>query len=329
MKDLTLSPSSPSSSPTVNSAFSSISPRVQLAWDSVSLGAAKFCWEYYRLTIIEGWQGRTENPHFRFGIEYHAALEFYDRLRSNGSDHDEALTATVKRTLRSTWNRELNRPWTTDIPEKNRATLVRTIVWYLEQFGRNDPVETIQLASGKPAVELSFRFGLGHESVTGEELMLCGHLDRLGRLNGSVWILDRKTTKGQIDDRYFSHFSPDNQMSLYHLAGGFIFHNEPIKGLIIDAAQVGAGFSRFQREFVRRTPPQLEEWLTDALWFIHQAGNFASQIPAGRSWPHNDKACYGCGMRSVCGSSPGLRDKLLAGNFTRRIWDPLQVRTDI
>ena len=39
---------------------------------------------------------------------------------------------------------------------KTRFTLLRSVVWYLEQF-ENDPCETVILADGRPAVELSFR----------------------------------------------------------------------------------------------------------------------------------------------------------------------------
>jgi hypothetical protein len=53
--------------------------RLQFAWDSTSLGYLKECPRKYYYTMIEGWRGRGESVHLRFGQEYHAALEHYDR----------------------------------------------------------------------------------------------------------------------------------------------------------------------------------------------------------------------------------------------------------
>jgi hypothetical protein len=93
---------------------------------------------------------------------------------------------------------------------KTRETLVRSVIWYLEQFA-DDTCETVQLANGKPAVELSFRMEMdwGPESGEGQKealnrygrpltlaqpYVLSGHLDRVVKFQESFYVMDRKTS---------------------------------------------------------------------------------------------------------------------------------------
>jgi hypothetical protein len=303
--------------------FSTQNPSHQLAWDSTSLGALKTCPRYYQYNILEGYTAHAENVHFVFGIEFHAALEHYDRQRANGMDQNNATLSAVASALTSTWRPDLGRPWVSDEPTKNRHTLIRAIVWYLDQF-QNDPLETVVLRNGQPAVELSFRHELELTSRSGEQYLLCGHMDKLARWEGKTWVVDRKTTKSGLGQDYFDKYSPDNQVSLYTFAGGAVFH-EPVVGLIIDAGQTGVNFTRFQRQPIRRTPSQLAEWVHDLAYWLSLAESFAE---AGY-YPMNDKACTmygGCPYRGVCGVAPEIRPRLLEQLYTRRAWDPLVTR---
>jgi len=311
---------------TGNSSFSSILPNHQLAWDSTSMGLLKECPRKYELSIIRGYAPRHESVHLTFGGLYHAALERYDHAKANGDDHAEATRKALHWLLIATWDSARGRPWISDDNYKNRFTLVRTVLWYLEHF-RDDPVETVILANGKPAVELSFRIDIHHPTSSGESRLWCGHMDRLGKFQDSIWVLDRKTTRGQLNESYFSKFSPDNQFSGYTFAGKVAFHFE-VKGLIVDAAQVLVNSSQFQREMVRRSDAQLHEWYRDITIYMDQAESYA----AAGYWPMNDKACGnygGCQFRGICSKTPSVRDEWLRREFVRRTWDPLQVRGDI
>lgn len=309
----------------VNNSFSIEVPSLQFAWDSTSLGAFKTCPQYYKYSIIDGYSSKHENVHLTFGIAMHSALETYDRERALGADHEEATRCAVRRALRDTWRFDVKRPWQSDDSQKNRLTLVRSVVWYLAQY-EFDPAKTIILSNGKPAVELSFRFDLELEShISSDTYLLCGHLDKMVELEDKIWTLDRKTSKQMLDDKYFDKYSPDNQMSLYDVAGNLIYQDRNISGLIIDAMQVGASFTRFKRGKVYRSKTQKEEWLKDTVYFIRQAERYALD----NYYPKNDKACTmygGCPFRLVCSASPESRAPLLNGLFTRRTWDPLVTR---
>jgi len=311
-----------------NSAFSPTLPGLQIAWDSTSMGTFKECRRKYYYSIVLGWQPRELSVHLFFGQIYHFALEVYDHAKARGADHDEGTRLAVRAALKATWDKAKKKPWISDHSTKNRLTLVRTVVWYLEQF-KADPLVTLRLEEGSPAVELSFRFQTHFKSQSGDPFLICGHLDRVARLEGldQLWIVDRKTTQYSIDSAYFSKYSPDNQMSTYDFAGGIIY-SYPIQGVIVDAAQVLVTLSRFERGFVPRSKSQREEWYITFGQYVKEAEQAAKE----QNWPMNDKACGhygGCPFRPVCGRPPEAREEWLRAAYVQRVWDPLKIRGDI
>lgn len=272
-----------------NSAISTTTPHLQIAWDSTSLGELKLCPRRYQLRILEGWSPRSQSVHLTFGIAFHSALEHFDHALGRGEDRAGALRAAIRQALKITWDQKLKRPWMSDDKYKNRATLIRTIVWYFEHYNLlhdDDSIKTVRLANGKPAVELSFRLALPYNSPADGPYLLCGHLDKVGELSGGLYVVDRKTTKHTLSPDYFRQYSPDNQFSTYIFAGQSVLER-PIAGLIVDAAQVLVEGSRYQREPVSRTPDEINEWLKDLGFWLKQAEFYASQ----NHWPMNDKAC--------------------------------------
>lgn len=308
----------------VRLSFSTIMTNLQIAWDSTSLGALKRCPRYYQYNIIEGWVGRAESAHLRFGSELNNGLVTYCKARAKGQDYEEAVLTAVRYALEHTWDEKLNRPWVSDEPTKTRETLVRSIIWYLDKF-KEDSLETLVLATGEAAVELPFRIEIDEYSdLTGEPYLLCGYLDRKVAFNDKPWITDWKTTKYGLDEKYFDRYSPDNQVSQYSFAGTII-GAEPVGGVIIDAMQLGVTFTRFQRQQISRTSSQLEEWLRDSVHFIHMNETYVKD----NYWPQNDTSCEkygGCPYRKICAASPEIRPRLLEGLFHKRMWDPLVVR---
>jgi hypothetical protein len=310
---------------------------IQFAWDSTSLGLLKTCPRMYQYTMIEGWGSRDESIHLRFGIEYHTALQDYAVSRAKGVKHEDAIHDTV-RALQGRVH-----DWSPDRSSragkyKNRESLVGIIVDYLDHFV-DDPAETFILENGEPAVELSFRFALDWgpqdgkaydgKTDTSQPYLLCGHLDRVVDFQGSLYVMDRKTSTMTLSSYYFNQWSPSNQMTLYTLAGKVVL-NSPIKGVIIDAAQVLLEKpNAFQRGFTYRTEDQLTEWLQDLRFWLHQAETYAT----ANYWPQNDTACDkfgGCKFREVCSHSPQVREAYLKANFDKLApeerWNPLKAR---
>lgn len=303
--------------------------RLQYAWDSTSLGALKKCPRYYQYSILEGWRAKDESVHLVFGGAYASALETYHKLRAKGADYDDAVDAVVDLTLQKTWHQALfdeegnetapAHPWEPDHNAKTRMNLIRSIVWYLEEF-KNDPAKTLMLADGSPAVELSFKFNSGVSCEHGE-FILCGHMDKLVDYGGDLFVMDQKTTGSTLGAYYFKGYNPDNQMTLYTLAGRIVY-NTPVAGVIIDAAQIAVGFTSFARGITTRSEGQLEEFLLDFKYWTDVAALYAK----AEHWPMNEASCGnygGCTFREICGKDSRVRELFLKTSFERRIWNPL------
>lgn len=322
-----------------NTSFSERLPGLQLAVDSHSLGAFKICPRWYFYTIILGLSQRQESVHLTFGLLMHKGREVYYLGRASGARHEEAVEQAVEHILVATWNRALARPWASDDPNKNRGTLLRTLVWYLDKYGPDDPLRTIVLSDGRPAVELHFQFDSGYRTSEGEPVEFCGWIDRLATLNGLPYIDDLKTSKSTISASWFSKFTPFNQFSMYVAAGQVAFAQR-VQGLIVDGVQVAVQFSRFERGLVPRPQQVIEEWIVAQGHFLRQMETCAErgqrldesgEDPA-EAWPMNDTACDrygGCPARVICSRSPGSRKLALDVDFKRRVWDPQVERGDI
>src|SRR5215469_477222 len=294
---------------------------VQFAWDSTSLGWLKECPRKYYYSMIVGWRPKAEAVNLKFGSLYHEGLEHYDQMRAVGANHEIALIETVRMLLLKTW--EDGKPWVSEHNAKTRETLIRSVIWYVEQF-KDDPAKTVILANGKPAVELSFKLELDWDAAAGQPYVLCGHLDRVVDYSNGVYVMDRKTTSSTLSPSYFDQYDPDNQMSLYTLASKVIY-STPVKGVIIDAAQIAVGFTRFSRGFTYRTDAQIDEWLQDLKWWMTHQRHLAE----ANRWPMNDKSCHkyqGCHFRKVCSKSPEVRDIFLHSDFEKHPWNPLEAR---
>lgn len=279
----------------------------QWSWNHSSLEPAKCCPRKYKYMVIDGWRAKSSSDDLTFGSHYAKALELYHQWRANGESHASSLENVCFSTLADSHG------WVPTQNVKTRETLLRSIIWYLDTF-ENDPCETVVLASGKPAVELLFRFELD------KEIMLCGHMDRIVRYGNDYYVQDQKTTRASLGGYYFKRYNPNDQMSLYSVAAEVVWH-QPVKGVMIDAAQIAVGFTRFERGFTFRTAAQNEKWLKDARYWIERTWDAAE---AG--WPLNDAACMmygGCPFREVCSKDPSVQRQYLETLFERRPDNPL------
>ena len=311
-----------------NSSFDS--DGIQFAWDSTCIDLAETCLYKYYLRMICRWKPVSGSPHLRFGGHYATACEHYHAHRAKDMSHDDAVEAVVLEALIDTWDHERDesgnripgtgQPWTSLHNLKTRENLIRTIIWYLDEF-ENDPAQTIILPDGKPAVELSFTLDIGDEDI-----VFCGHLDRFVEYSGDLYVMDQKTTGTSVTPYYFRQWDTSGQMSMYTFAGRMIY-DIPLSGVIIDAAQIAVGFSRFSRGMTFRTDLQLQEWLDDARYHIAMAREGTKQ----NRFPMNRSSCTkygGCEFAEMCAKDPDSRNNFLRAKFQQdpKGWDPLENR---
>lgn len=311
-----------------SSPFSVKIPNFQTVWDSTSLSWFKDCARYYRFAMIDGWTTRSKGIHLYFGGMYAAALERYAHSRAKGDDHSTATLAMVKWAMNATGTRDDDGTWTawdSADPIKNRHTLIRSLIWNVEDR-LSSTFSTLILSNGKPAVELSFNFPA--YGIDGETIHLAGHMDEVvTTADGATFVRDDKTSKSALTAQYFKQYTPNNQMSLYSIAAKVVF-DVPAQGVLIRAAQIGVNFTRFATSQAPRPAAVLDEWFADTERWIKLAKSYAEE----NHWPQNDRACDrfgGCPYRSVCAVSPSHRQAWLEQDFVRSHWNPLDMRGDI
>ena len=216
-------------------------PLLQYAWDSTSLGAYKVCPFKYFLTVILGYGVRRKDP-LVFGIAFHEAMQEFHYKHAETGDTELAQVAALRRAIKAFSFDGV--PHQTESKERNLYALLRAVSWYIEHYkssvGKPDSCRTMIMENGKPAAELSFRFTPELNLPSSfNEFYLCGHMDAVVEYNDSLYVLDYKTTKA-LSPRFFDNFNPENQMTLYTLAGNVVF-GLPVRGAIIDAVQVAGG----------------------------------------------------------------------------------------
>lgn len=318
------------------SAFSKGNPSLRRVWDSTTFRAFLKDPASYKLKYVEGWRGIDPAPPLVFGQYMHAALELYDKERFKHGDSQIALEAALDyahalATSRTEYGYTLdeiaeNFAKKTQRNHRTLKTLLRTIVWYEANYGQDDPVQVLGLG-GEPAVELSWRIPLPIKTPYGEDYIMAGHLDGLVDLGGNRFVRERKHTARTVGSYYFDQFSPDPQISTYALLGSAIL-GEPVQGVLVEVAQVGVNFSRFERREIPRTKGQQDEFIRDLCFWIKTAERMAEE----GHWPMNDVGLqiFGGGeWRQLLARDPAHREAYIGMNFKKDregMWNPLEER---
>lgn len=294
---------------------------VQFAWDNTSIGLFKTCPRKYYFSIIQGWQAKIMPPPLAFGIHFHRIIQlWHELLTAHEFPKEEALLRCVR--LAGLLGEKLPSGDNT----RGKEQLVRSIVWYLEQFW-DDPAKTIILSDGSPAVEYSFR--LPFFDYEGKQVLLCGHIDRFARWQGKALSGDYKTTKYALDTRYFQKFKPHTQFPLYtsvvHILAAETQDIPATDGILLDAVQLGVNFNRYHRHIISFSLEECEEYIKGLTYWIKRGMDAC----ADGYFPANEESCDkygGCAFREICSKAPAMRQHYLRGHFVQRTWDPLRER---
>lgn len=208
---------------------------------------------------------------------------------------------------------------------KNRLTLIRALVWYIEDQPEEltDGLYPFTFPDGTPAVELSGRLPTPWTTPAGEPYILAFHLDYIGKFGEELFITDNKTTSHALNAAFWQGYSPSMQLDNYDLFGSLLFPDLPIRGVMLDAIQVSANSVRFGRHPFYKTESQREEQWKLIEWWIKQAERYAEE----GFWPMNKRNCWQCMFKGVCSKPPEERAKWLAADFVKREpWNPLKER---
>ena len=294
---------------------------LQKFWDSVSLTSFQKCPRYYYWSVMKGYRLSPMPSTLSFGIHFHTCLEVWHKLLASGMSKDQALIHCTK--LAGLLGEDI----ISNRTERTKETLVRAVVWYLDQF-KNDNAVTTTRPDGTPAVEYSFTIPI--MKINNIQMFLSGHIDRIVEFMGEIFVCDYKTTKSALNEQFFGNFKPSTQISNYLLAAKIMagtisaIPRQP-KGLIIDGIQLGVNFNRFNRSVIPFSTLEINRHIEDLEGWL----KLAALCAEAEHWPGNPASCSnygGCVFKSICSETPAKWERMLESNFVRSTWDPRQAR---
>ncbi len=213
-------------------------------------------------------------------------------------------------------------PWNPADNRRQLSSLIRLLVAYGDDLAKS-AVKPI-MHNGAPAVEVPFVFPIELDTPDGTPYMLCGWLDGLVDLAGDHYTRERKTTTTTLGKYYFRQWNPSVQMDLYDLAGAVkAWPDADVRGVIVEAFQLGVGVCRYDRERINRTARQRAEFLQD----VKAAIKTAERDALNGYYPRYSSVCSmygGCQFQElVCSVDPTQRVRHLKDDFEKRPWNPL------
>jgi len=234
-------------------------------------------------------------------------------------------------------------PWNPDNIKKNRRTLVRALVWTLDEFA-NSHIQPYSNPDGSAATEVDFAVPLPIENPDGEPYLLTGIIDSFAQVGGPDQIMprERKTTNATLGKGFFGRYEFDIQVDVYSLAMQIMAAEEITPGIILEAVQTGVTFSRARRQIITPSNDQLAEFVETLRYWIGQAEGFAREAAlqgpepsagVAHPWPMNRANCNsyrkediedkmysslvhgGCPYRELCTKDRSVRSRYEAGSY--------------
>jgi hypothetical protein len=283
------------------------------------------CPRRYYYARVRDLRSKTSSVHAHAGKVIHVGLDvWYSSQTSTLSaaySNEEALLAAE-----SAWG-DFVHPPTLD-PKKDTSWL--DLAWvsqvlcaYFDRWAGNDPWEVVS----------------SEEVVVREvaNVLYGGRRDLLVREpDGAIWVLDHKSTTGNMGDYWFGQFAISNQMR------GYV---EDYAGVIINGMYMGrdgiAGYhapeyyisgntqkkkrqrnidSAFQRKAFTYPTGSLAEWEEN----VGQKLQEVEWRTETQCWPQETSGgiCRSCDFRGVCGANPRLREGIIASDYEERTYEP-------
>lgn len=226
--------------------------------------------------------------------------------------------------------------WLSDVPQKDRLQVLRTIVWYTEQIrgGFLRPVSLQTEGDDRHQAMVEINWCIPFAEILGEQFWLTGNWDSVKQLANShdeqpllVHPTDYKTTKFPLTPEHFQSYWPGWQFEIYDMVAETVLPEglrELYGGVMIEAMQVGTGWIKFGNRIFTGSPEQRQETLRAVQYQLTKAALFAEQ----GYWPPEKSACWHCPFKEVCGAEPHQRETLLREKFVRSFWNPLTRRRE-
>ena len=304
--------------------------KLEIKIDSTVLGRSG-CILNLHNSCVEGYVVRALGASMVYGIAVH---KFVDVMYQTGGMYPIAIKAALELFERLPKTLEFKSEWLCD-PLHMRTTCHRLWTTYIEEEKNFE----VLFLGNKPATEQTFNF-IYYED---DDLIvrLCGTIDSIGQFKGGCFaIRDWKTTSFWDKKKYMKQYELSRQLRIYTLACKLMTQREPESTLgKIGATKMGAFIDAVllkkeanEVEFVRSDVHQYsdEELSAFQLTLDDQCRKLSVAIKTGYIPKEGivNGSCitpYGlCDFWNVCKSSKNVGEVLLARDFKKREFNPLE-----
>jgi len=270
-------------------------------------------WKYSTINKIAP---DPSSVHLHAGGAYAAGLEtlrksFYDRGKSEQDSLADAIEAAYL------FYGDFECP-----PQESKTAerIAGALVSYVDEYPlASDAIKPYRYSSGKHAIEFTFAVPLPiMHPVTGDPILYGGRFDMLAVREGSLFVVDDKTTK-QLGPQWPSQWELNSQFTGYVWAAKQ--YDLPVAGAIIRGQSIlKTGYGHAQ-VVTYRPQWQLDRWYSQLLRDIERmietwkTGVYDLALGSACS------AYSGCEFKRLClSNSP---DDWLATYYKQRHWNPL------
>ena len=260
-------------------------------------------------------------PDLHAGKAYAAGLEAA-RIAywSKSTSKEEALALGIERLI-SEWG-DYEPP--EDHP-KQLHRMIGALEYYFTAFGWDtDHIQPL-MQDGKPAVEFSFAIPLPYNHPeSGEPLLYTGRFDLLGTYNGSLFVIDDKTTK-QLGASWLRQWNMRSQFTGYCWAARE--YGYPVAGAIVRGLAILKTKYSHAEAIQYRPDHVISQWYDQLCRDIERMLDRWHTRREAEHWQLNlDDACsqyFGCPYEQVCLTPPGRKLRVLEAETIEYIWNPL------
>lgn len=220
---------------------------------------------------------------------------------------------------------------------KNTKGTIEALQRYVKEYAADD--FKVMVLDGQPAIEIAGMALLDFES----DLKIVFRLDTLVEdAAGDGWILERKTAKA-FPRQWIQQWENSMQASTYIHAAWAYLGRDRVAGLIADGVGFQKTATKFLRQYVRRSVPQMQLWLDNTRRWVgrlqQEHDRLADTSPSDQvmeAFPCNFEACtkfYGCPYISFCTGGANIlrlvhnlkeRGQEAPPTYTVERWDPTE-----
>lgn len=312
-------------------------------YDATTLQKVADCPRAHEIRVEENWDRPAPSAPMVAGIAVHYGLEYYYAV-GNPTPTDEAHAIYL---MEQEWDSFSIDRGTMDakyvhLSKEHLADVMRN---YFNHWNRQrievykpiggltvDELDLTQVLAGHFYLTEADEVILGESKlvmkfdVDGETLVLAGKPDLpVRKQNGSVYVMDHKSTGGYLSDYWAKSFEVSNKMRGYMAMVRSLRGGEELAGAVINGLYVGKHannpnskaekFARWQFDF---TPDHVDEGLKNQLAWVKTIQHYREQgyFPQGCAYG-------GCSYPSICRRDPPSREIVKQTDFvqsTRTFW---------